>query len=241
MNAHPFKGHEKKMYHLFYSNSMKTIIQCNAHESYKLPGCVTLTCRVCFRLPRSESLLPPQRARYILAFLWTFNVAISSPVLVWNRPLQGRCNKRVLYPIHLYAVLMPPVTVAILVTTVLYARLFCVAWRHRHAIRALELSTAAASHGYVAVAKKEAKLTKTGGIIIGLLYLSWVPYIVGNVLLGEHDDVVSIGIRQAVFLMLSASSMINPVVYQWRIPEFHMAFRKLMPCFRATHSPVDST
>ena len=220
---------------------MKTIIQCNVHESYKLPGCVTLTCRVCFRLPRSESLLPPQRARYILAFLWTFNVAISSPVLVWNRPLQGRCNKRVLYPIHLYAVLMPPVTVAILVTTVLYARLFCVAWRHRHAIRALELSTAAASHGYVAVAKKEAKLTKTGGIIIGLLYLSWVPYIVGNVLLGEHDDVVSIGIRQAVFLMLSASSMINPVVYQWRIPEFHMAFRKLVPCFRATHSPVDST
>lgn len=34
--------------YLFYSSSMKTIIQCSAHESYKLPACVTLTCRVFF-------------------------------------------------------------------------------------------------------------------------------------------------------------------------------------------------
>ena len=192
----------------------------------------------CFLLSRSESLLSPQRAKLFLAFLWTFNVAIICPIFVWNRPIHGRCNKRVFYPIHYYFILSTAV-VAIIVTTVLYTRLFCVAWRHRLAIRALDL--AAGSSAYVATAKKEAKLTKTGGMIIGLLYASWLPYVISNVLFGNRFDIVSRVQRHVVFIILSANSMINPIIYQWRIPEFHTAFRKLMPFLGATHTQVDTT
>ena len=121
--------------------------------------------RICFPLSRYESLLSQHRARYCLAFLWTFNVAITCPIFVWNKPLQGRCNRRVFYPAH-YHLVMSTAVVAILVTTVLYARLFCVAWRHRLAIQALQLTSSVGSSGHVVVARKEAKLTKTGGMII---------------------------------------------------------------------------
>lgn len=191
---------------------------------------------------RYERFLPPQRAKHLLAFLWAFNFAISVPVFVWNRPtLDRRCNKGVFHALHLYCVLLPPVAVAILVTTALYARLFRVAWRHRCAIRALELSSTVHNDGSVAVAKKEAKLTKTGCLIIGLLYASWVPYIVGGVLLAEREDLYSIAARQAFYLMLSSSSMFNPVVYQWRIPEFHAAFRKLVASLRVYQPSVHPT
>ena len=161
-----------------------------------------------------------------------FNFVMCSPVFVWNRPTMGkRCNKRVFHALHMYAIILPPIAAAILVTTVLYARLFCVAWRHRHAIRALELSSAD-NHGKVAVAKREAKLTKTAGMIIGLLYASWLPYLVGGVLLGGREDLLSISARQTFYLMLTCSSMFNPVVYQCRIPEFHTAFRKLAASLR---------
>ncbi|KAI0215393.1 Adenosine receptor A3 [Lamellibrachia satsuma] len=191
---------------------------------------------------RYERLLPPQRAKHLLAFLWAFNFAISVPVFVWNRPtLDRRCNKGVFHALHFNCVLVPPVAVAILVTTALYARLFRVAWRHRCAIRALELSSTVDNDGSVAVAKKEAKLTKTACLIIGLLYASWVPYIVGGVLLAEREDLYSMAARQAFYLMLSSSSMFNPVVYQWRIPEFHAAFRKLVASLRVYQPAVRPT
>ena len=196
--------------------------------------------RICFPLSRSESLLSQHRARYCLAFLWTFNVAITCPILVWNKPLEVRCNKNVFYPVHYHLVISTTV-VAIMVTTVLYARLFCVASRHRLAIQALNLTSAAGSSGHVAVARKEAKLTKTGGMLIGLLYASWLPYIIGNSILGDKYDLVSRVERNVIFLILASNSMINPILYQRRIPEFHTAFRKLMPCLRTSQPPISSS
>ena len=184
-------------------------------------------------LSRSESLLPPHRAGYRMAFLWTLNLAITCPVLVWNRPLPGRYNTRVFYRMHYYAA-MSAAAVAILVTTALYARLFVIAWRHRHAIQALDRATG--NSGCVAIDKREAKLilTITGAMIIGMLYVSWMPYIAGSMLLGERNDEISRVLRQINFLALVASAMFNPFLYQWRIPEFHTAFGKLVPCLHTT-------
>ena len=147
-------------------------------------------------------------------------------MLVWNRPLPGRCNTRVFYRMHYYAT-MSTAAVAILVTTALYGRLLVIAWRHRHAIQALDLATE--NSGCVAVAKREAILTMIGAMIIGMLYVSWLSYIAGSMLLGERNDKSSRVLRQINFLALVASAMFNPFLYQWRIPEFHTAFRKLVP------------
>ena len=185
--------------------------------------------------------MPPQRARYFLAFIWTFTFVITCPVLAWNRWLEGESNRRIYYPKHYYGI-MATVAIAILVTTALYARLLAVAWRHRHAIRALELpSVAGSSSGYLAAAKRESRLTKTGCMIIGMLYFSWLPYIIGNVFLGDKKDMFSSVLRQMIFTTLTANSMINPFLYQWRIPEFHTAFRKLMPCMYTYNLPFEST
>ncbi|KAK2165188.1 hypothetical protein NP493_1377g00050 [Ridgeia piscesae] len=177
---------------------------------------------------RYESILSPWRAKMALAVMWALLLCISSPVYLWNHFHAGMtCGADVIALRHNGYVLIPVSMCAMVVISALYIRIFFAALRQRRAIQDSEAVVRSAGGSTGA---EEANLTKMAALIIGLLYLSWTPAIFITLLFGECHSVLRTALELFSLTLLSCNCFMNPVVYQWRSPEFGAAIRKLLNC-----------
>ena len=75
--------------------------------------------------------------------------------------------------------------------------------------------------------EQNVKLSKTMFVVIGLSFAFWLPGITVYTIMGICNECVSEILLSIAVILLRANSLVNPIVYSYRMPIFKEAMKKL--------------
>ncbi|KAM8743713.1 adenosine A2a receptor b isoform 1-T3 [Acanthopagrus schlegelii] len=201
---------------------------------------------------RYNSLVTGTRAKGIIALCWVLSVGIGlTPMLGWNRGWNTTTSnysscpeglteclfeKVVTMDYMVYFNFFGCVLVPLLLMLLIYAHIFMAA---RRQLRLMGLKVAhAPAPGEItsssttsrSTLQKEVHAAKSLAIIVGLFALCWLPLHIINCFnyLCEDCQRSHIWVMNIAIILSHANSVVNPLIYAYRIREFRQTFRRIM-------------
>ena len=210
-----------------------------------MSNCFLFTCRY-------KELVTGKRARRIIAILWILSFIIGLvPFLGWNkwdkacgngtlpyanssRNLLQSCQLKCLFEgvvdmhymvyFNFFGCVLPP----LLIMLGIYVKIFTVA---RHQMRQIELKCSVGNgeshhHG---ILQREIRAAKSLSIIVGLFALCWLPVHILNCLTLFYRQMPKPPeVMYTAIILSHANSVVNPIIYAYRIQDFRVTFRKIL-------------
>ncbi|XP_068608757.1 adenosine receptor A2b-like [Brachionichthys hirsutus] len=202
---------------------------------------------------RYNSLVTGQRAKAIIALCWVLSVGIGLiPMLGWNRGwnatavaggdscpeglteclFEGVVTMDYMVYFNFFGCVLVPLSVML----VIYAHIFMAA---RHQLRLMGLkvaqvpgpeSAAPSSSASRSTLQKEVHAAKSLSIIVGFFAVCWLPVHVINCFhhLCEGCGRLDIWVVNVAIILSHANSVVNPLIYAYRIREFRQTFRRIL-------------
>uniref|UniRef100_UPI0037E7E683 adenosine receptor A2b-like n=1 Tax=Semicossyphus pulcher TaxID=241346 RepID=UPI0037E7E683 len=202
---------------------------------------------------RYNSLVTGQRAKGIIALCWFLSVGIGlTPMLGWNKGwnstaaassnscLEGLTvclfEEVVTMDYMIYFNFFGCVLVPLVIMLVIYANIFMAA---RRQLRLMGLKVAdvpapgeitSSSTASRSTLQKEVHAAKSLAIIVGLFALCWLPLHIINSFnyLCEDCKRSHLWVMNIAIILSHANSVVNPLIYAYRIREFRHTFRRIL-------------
>ncbi|XP_074546974.1 adenosine receptor A2b-like [Halichoeres trimaculatus] len=202
---------------------------------------------------RYSGLVTAKRAKGTIALCWLLSVGIGlTPILGWNRGWNDTaasncsncpegltvCLFEEVVPMDymIYFNFFGCVLVPLMIMLVIYAHIFMAA---RRQLRLMGLKVAkvpapaevpSSSGTSRSTLQKEVHAAKSLAIIVGLFALCWLPLHFINCFnhLCENCGRSHVWIMNIAIILSHANSVVNPLIYAYRIREFRQTFRKIL-------------
>ncbi|XP_051848045.1 adenosine receptor A2b [Antechinus flavipes] len=192
---------------------------------------------------RYKSLVTGTRARGVIAVLWILAFGIGlTPLMGWNNKADALthnctngtgddkcCSVKCLFEnvvtmpymvyFNFFGCVLPP----LLIMLAIYIKIFLVAC---HQLRRMELM----DHSRTTL-QREIHAAKSLAMIVGIFALCWLPVHATNCLTLFNKDFAKTKPKElmhTVILLSHANSVVNPIIYAYRIRDFRCTFRKLI-------------
>ncbi|XP_026153795.1 adenosine A2a receptor b [Mastacembelus armatus] len=199
---------------------------------------------------RYNSLVTGQRAKSIIALCWVLSAGIGlTPMLGWNKgwnatttASKGICPNSmtkclfegvVTLDYMVYFNFFGCVLVPLVVMLVIYAHIFMAARRQlrlkvAHTPAPGEMTSSSSSSR--STLQKEVHAAKSLAIIVGLFALCWLPLHIINCFnhLCQNCNRPHIWVMNIAIILSHANSVVNPIIYAYRIREFRQTFHKIL-------------
>ncbi|TFK12930.1 ATP-binding cassette sub-family D member 4 [Platysternon megacephalum] len=196
---------------------------------------------------RYKSLVTGKRARWLIAVLWFLSFGIGlTPLMGWNRAPDGQENSRcqnstnssakqqvclikclfenvVTMSYMVYFNFFGCVLLPLLIMLGIYIKIFMVACKQ---LRKMELSGNSRT-----TLQKEVNAAKSLAIIVGLFAFCWLPLHILNCITYFHQDFADNKpdwLMYVAIILSHANSVINPIIYAYKIRDFRCTFRKIL-------------
>ena len=198
----------------------------------------------------------------LIIVLWTVILAIASlPLLGWNmwQP-GGKCMTMQVYHFQYFLYFFAlPILISLSLTALCNITICLIAIQKRRVapqqiIVSNNVTNGDNSNGttnHSSTASKQFKITKMMLMVVGVFYISWLPYLMLTILYftppqswmkhGVPEWVLAVHEVSKGLLLFNAA--INPVIYAWKNSKFRNAFSKLLghkPQFEAGTTPIQS-
>uniref|UniRef100_A0A3Q0RSS5 Adenosine receptor A2 n=1 Tax=Amphilophus citrinellus TaxID=61819 RepID=A0A3Q0RSS5_AMPCI len=199
---------------------------------------------------RYNSLVTGQRAKGIIALCWVLSVGIGLiPMFGWNSTAtavkskgcpQGmtHCLFEGVVPLDymVYFNFFGFVLVPLVMMLVIYVNIFMAA---RRQLRLMSLKVAhtpapgqkpPSSSSSRSILQKEVHAAKSLAIIVGLFALCWLPLHIINCInhMCHGCERPHIWVMNIAIILSHANSVVNPLIYAYRLREFRHTFRKIL-------------
>uniref|UniRef100_A0A8D2LFK7 Adenosine receptor A2 n=1 Tax=Varanus komodoensis TaxID=61221 RepID=A0A8D2LFK7_VARKO len=180
---------------------------------------------VAIRIPlRYKSLVTGKRAQGLIAVLWILSFGIGlTPLMGWNRWESCLFENVVTMSYMVYFNFFGCVLLPLLAMLVIYVKIFAVACKQ---LRQMELLGNSRT-----TLQKEVNAAKSLAIIVGFFVLCWLPLHVLNCLnlfLPNFAKSKPSWVMNMSIILSHANSVINPIIYAYRIRDFRYTFRKIL-------------
>ncbi|XP_069820168.1 adenosine receptor A2a [Dendropsophus ebraccatus] len=212
---------------------------------------------IAIRIPlRYNSLVTSRRANVIIAVCWLLSFVIGlTPMLGWNRKdfaaeNSSRCTTPMIECLFENVVTMDYmvyynffacVLVPLLLMLGIYLRIFMAA---RRQLKQTELKVTYGERSRSTL-QREVHAAKSLAIIVGLFAICWLPLHIINcfTLFCKACMRPPLLLMYFAILFSHANSVVNPLIYAYRIREFRLTFRKILRqhIFGRTHSSQTRT
>uniref|UniRef100_A0A670KK20 Adenosine A2b receptor n=1 Tax=Podarcis muralis TaxID=64176 RepID=A0A670KK20_PODMU len=177
---------------------------------------------------RYKSIVTGKRARVLIAVLWILSFGIGlTPLMGWNHGENAttcvRClfEKVVTMSYMVYFNFFGCVLLPLLIMLGIYAKIFLVACKQ---LRQMELMGNSRT-----TLQKEVNAAKSLAIIVGLFALCWLPLHILNCLTLFHPELAKpTEVMNLAIVLSHANSVVNPIIYAYRIQDFRFTFRKIL-------------
>ncbi|XP_073510342.1 adenosine receptor A2a [Phyllobates terribilis] len=197
---------------------------------------------IAIRIPlRYNSLVTSRRANVIIAVCWLLSFVIGlTPMLGWNKKNfaaenSSRCSSPELECLFENVVTMDYmvyynffacVLVPLLLMLGIYLRIFMAA---RRQLKQIELKVTCGERSRSTL-QREVHAAKSLAIIVGLFAVCWLPLHIINCFTLFCKDCLRPPLLLMYFAILfsHANSVVNPLIYAYRIREFRQTFRKIL-------------
>ncbi|KAM3940034.1 adenosine receptor A2a [Leptodactylus fuscus] len=197
---------------------------------------------IAIRIPlRYNSLVTSRRANVIIAVCWLLSFVIGlTPMLGWNtRDFQPKNSSRCSAPLleclfekvvtmdyMVYYNFFACVLVPLLLMLGIYLRIFMAA---RRQLKQTELKVTYGERSRSTL-QREVHAAKSLAIIVGLFAICWLPLHIINcfTLFCKACPRPPILLMYFAILFSHANSVVNPLIYAYRIREFRQTFRKIL-------------
>ncbi|XP_051888024.1 adenosine A2a receptor a isoform X1 [Pristis pectinata] len=193
---------------------------------------------ICIKIPlRYNSLVTGARARGVICICWLLSFLIGlTPLLGWNKSSGNgtlaangtrRCGdgmvtclfeEVVTMDYMVYYNFFACVLLPLLLMLGIYTRIFMAA---RHQLKQMDVSRS--------TLQKEVQAAKSLAIIVGLFAACWLPlHIINCVNLFCENCRPPASVMYFAIILSHANSVVNPLIYAYRIREFRQTFRKIL-------------
>ncbi|KAG8429661.1 hypothetical protein GDO86_002780 [Hymenochirus boettgeri] len=198
---------------------------------------------IAIRIPlRYNSLVTSRRANVFIAICWLLSFVIGlTPMLGWHKDAPPSSNKThhcqspmieclfenvVTMDYMVYYNFFACVLVPLLLMLGIYLRIFMAA---RHQLKQMKLKVTCGERSRSTL-QREVHAAKSLAIIVGLFALCWLPLHIINcfTLFCQACDRPSLWIMYLAILLSHTNSVVNPLIYAYRIREFRHTFRKII-------------
>ncbi|XP_067911549.1 adenosine A2a receptor a [Heterodontus francisci] len=200
---------------------------------------------ICIKIPlRYNSLVTGQRARGIICICWVLSFMIGlTPMLGWNNSnynITMKMNKTktcsegmvsclfeevVTMDYMVYYNFFACVLIPLLIMFGIYLRIFMAA---RHQLKQMEFKVIHTEKSRSTL-QKEVHAAKSLAIIMGLFTACWLPlHVINCVNLFCENCRPPAWIMYFAIILSHANSVVNPLIYAYRIREFRQTFRKIL-------------
>ncbi|XP_024074280.1 adenosine receptor A2b [Terrapene carolina triunguis] len=196
---------------------------------------------------RYKSLVTGKRARWLIAVLWVLSFGIGlTPLMGWNRAPDGQENSRcqnstnssanqqgclikclfenvVTMSYMVYFNFFGCVLLPLFIMLAIYIKIFMVACKQ---LRKMELTGNSRT-----TLQKEVNAAKSLAIIVGLFAFCWLPLHILNCITYFHQDFAHNKpdwVMYMAIILSHANSVINPIIYAYKIRDFRCTFRKIL-------------
>ncbi|KAL9982476.1 hypothetical protein ACROYT_G004523 [Oculina patagonica] len=119
------------------------------------------------------------------------------------------------------------VLIPTLFITFAYQRIYRAAKKLRNRLKSLQVQPAGEED--IASVLKESKAAKTIGIVVGVFYLCWIPFMIAIVLSAFFKDFITPVVVLVFSTIIYSNSAINPVLYGYLNRDFRLAYKRLLP------------
>ncbi|XP_068742568.1 beta-1 adrenergic receptor-like [Montipora capricornis] len=112
-----------------------------------------------------------------------------------------------------------------------YVRMYRAASKLKRRLKSLQVQPSRGQE--ITSALKESKSAKTIGIVVGVFYLCWIPFMIAVVLSAFFKDLVTPVVVLVISTLVFSNSAMNPVLYGYLNRDFRSAYKKLLskaPC-----------
>ncbi|NP_001088336.1 adenosine A2a receptor L homeolog [Xenopus laevis] len=196
---------------------------------------------IAIRIPlRYNSLVTSRRANAIIAVCWLLSFVIGlTPLLGWHKEVPPTGNTTCRSPMieclfenvvtmdyMVFYNFFACVLVPLLLMLGIYLRIFMAA---RHQLKQMKMKVTCGERSRSTL-QREVHAAKSLAIIVGLFALCWLPLHIINcfTLFCKACDRPPLWIMYIAILLSHANSVVNPLIYAYRIREFRNTFRKIL-------------
>ncbi|NXJ66818.1 AA2BR protein, partial [Rostratula benghalensis] len=196
---------------------------------------------------RYNSLVTGKRARGLIAVLWLLSFGIGlTPLMGWNKAMSVCPNATnetgpdtgtghhgcfisclfenvVTMSYMVYFNFFGCVLLPLVIMLGIYIKIFMVACKQLHQIELMGNSRT--------TLQKEVHAAKSLAIIVGLFALCWLPLHILNCITHFHEEFARSKpewVMYVAIILSHANSVINPIIYAYRIRDFRYTFRKII-------------
>ncbi|NWS80361.1 AA2BR protein, partial [Toxostoma redivivum] len=203
---------------------------------------------------RYNSLVTGKRARGLIAVLWLLSFGIGlTPLMGWHKAMSGCPNATnetgaergtqpqgdralgqscfisclfenvVTMSYMVYFNFFGCVLLPLVIMLGIYIKIFMVACKQLHQIELMGNSRT--------TLQKEVHAAKSLAIIVGLFAFCWLPLHILNCITHFHEDFSRSKpewVMYVAIILSHANSVINPIIYAYRIRDFRCTFRKIL-------------
>ncbi|KFQ84534.1 Adenosine receptor A2b, partial [Phoenicopterus ruber ruber] len=196
---------------------------------------------------RYNSLVTGKRARGLIAVLWLLSFGIGlTPLMGWNKAMSVCPNATnetgpdagtehhgcfisclfenvVTMSYMVYFNFFGCVLLPLVIMLGIYIKIFMVACKQLHQIELMGNSRT--------TLQKEVHAAKSLAIIVGLFAFCWLPLHILNCISHFHEEFSKSKPEWVMYMAIilsHANSVINPIIYAYRIRDFHYTFRKII-------------
>ncbi len=182
---------------------------------------------------RHARLFSCRRTVLWVVCLWCYCLVGTFVLLFWNRFSDNTpCSlEDVAWPLYLYIVIFLQMVLLLVTNGALYVFILTKVVQQRKQIQDVSLQNKSR--------QAERKAHTLVLIVLGILYLCWLPYFVVNII----PDRTSLGHFVSYYLALTfiaVNSAINPILYVWRNDTFRQAFKQVLTCGTLAQTRAES-
>ncbi|KFW77856.1 Adenosine receptor A2b, partial [Phalacrocorax carbo] len=196
---------------------------------------------------RYNSLVTGKRARGLIAVLWLLSFGIGlTPLMGWNKAMRGCPNTTnktgadtgtehngcfiqclfenvVTMSYMVYFNFFGCVLLPLIIMLGIYIKIFIVACKQLHQIELMGNSRT--------TLQKEVHAAKSLAIIVGFFAFCWLPLHILNCITYFHKNFITYKPEWLMYMAIilsHANSVVNPIIYAYRIRDFRYTFRKII-------------
>nr|XP_002734018.2 PREDICTED: D(2) dopamine receptor A-like [Saccoglossus kowalevskii] len=162
------------------------------------------------------------RVKIAIAILWTYSVLTLVPFFLLNDNPAKSCHERIIPLIRGSGMYISLISFAVqfIIMVTMYVRIFSTA---RHHLRRI-YPNSEETQQQLSI-KKEIKAAIMPCIVLGVLFICWVPHIVASCLTKYELCLTPSRFVAYVFILINSGS--NPFIYARHNTEFRQAYRKI--------------
>ena len=186
-------------------------------------------------------MVTPRRAFISLICIWCTAIIIATPLFNWNTLSEDKpCDIRIVNYFHLGILICPIIVLCLFIASILYLHIFYIAMKqtrkmadllksvsnaHLNDLEAMESKSKRAKSEKIT---NENKVTKMAGMVIGLLFITWLPIIFITLIKECNQSKAHHYLSRFMELLNYSNAFMNPIIYQCRSETFRLAFKKIL-------------